>query len=105
MYVIRRMRRFFYRGTFNERRGWDLGAMTAPLATLNDTASRGRLLNMRDEWLVGLRQWASGNDSVRELWLFGSRSLREGHGILTISRSMRIGTGVVQRIKLEMAFR
>jgi predicted nucleotidyltransferase len=25
-----------------------------------------------DEWLRGLRTWACRNDSVRELWLFGS---------------------------------
>jgi predicted nucleotidyltransferase len=31
-------------------------------------------LDMRDEWLGALRQWASNNDSVHELWLFGSRS-------------------------------
>ena len=29
-------------------------------------------LDMRDEWLSALRQWASNNDCVRELWLFGS---------------------------------
>jgi predicted nucleotidyltransferase len=29
---------------------------------------------MRDEWLWGLRSWASGNDSIRQLWLFGSRA-------------------------------
>jgi predicted nucleotidyltransferase len=28
---------------------------------------------MRDEWLAALRYWASKNDNVRELWLFGSR--------------------------------
>lgn len=27
-----------------------------------------------DEWLRGLRAWASANDSVRQLWLFGSRA-------------------------------
>jgi predicted nucleotidyltransferase len=31
-------------------------------------------MDMRDEWLSGLRSWASANDSVRELWLFGSRA-------------------------------
>jgi predicted nucleotidyltransferase len=29
-------------------------------------------LDMRDEWRAALRQWASNNDCVRELWLFGS---------------------------------
>jgi predicted nucleotidyltransferase len=33
-----------------------------------------RAMDMRDEWLVSLRSWAKGNDSVRELWLFGSRA-------------------------------
>lgn len=31
-------------------------------------------VDMRDEWLSGLRAWASANESVRELWLFGSRA-------------------------------
>ncbi len=31
-------------------------------------------MEMRDEWLRGLRAWASKNDNVRELWLFGSRA-------------------------------
>ena len=29
---------------------------------------------MRDEWISGLQNWAAHNDSVRELWLFGSRA-------------------------------
>ena len=31
-------------------------------------------MDMRDEWLCGLRLWASRNDSIRQLWLFGSRA-------------------------------
>jgi predicted nucleotidyltransferase len=31
-------------------------------------------MDMRDEWLRALRSWASANDSVRQLWLFGSRA-------------------------------
>ena len=31
-------------------------------------------MDMRDEWIAGLKHWAAGNDSVRELWLFGSRA-------------------------------
>jgi predicted nucleotidyltransferase len=31
-------------------------------------------MDMQDEWLCGLRSWASANDSVCELWLFGSRA-------------------------------
>jgi predicted nucleotidyltransferase len=31
-------------------------------------------MDMRDEWLAGLRSWAVGKDSLRELWLFGSRA-------------------------------
>jgi predicted nucleotidyltransferase len=30
------------------------------------------LMDMRDEWLRGLCAWAAANESVRELWLFGS---------------------------------
>lgn len=31
-------------------------------------------MNMKEEWLANLRQWASQNDAIRELWLFGSRA-------------------------------
>jgi hypothetical protein len=31
-------------------------------------------MDMRDEWLRGLRAWANGNGNVSELWLFGSRA-------------------------------
>jgi predicted nucleotidyltransferase len=31
-------------------------------------------MDMRDEWLRGLRSWASRNDAISELWLFGSRA-------------------------------
>ena len=31
-------------------------------------------MDMRDDWLVGLREWAQQNGNVRELWLFGSRA-------------------------------
>jgi predicted nucleotidyltransferase len=34
----------------------------------------GDAMDMREEWLRGLRAWASSNDNVRELWLFGSRA-------------------------------
>lgn len=34
-------------------------------------------MDMSDEWLRGLRAWASANANVRELWLFGSRA--DGH--------------------------
>jgi predicted nucleotidyltransferase len=34
----------------------------------------GTLMDMQDEWLSGLRLWASQNDNIRELWLFGSRA-------------------------------
>ena len=34
-------------------------------------------MNMPDEWLRRLRSWAAGNESVRELWLFGSRARGE----------------------------
>jgi predicted nucleotidyltransferase len=31
-------------------------------------------IDMRAEWLCDLRSWASKNESVRQLWLFGSRA-------------------------------
>jgi predicted nucleotidyltransferase len=31
-------------------------------------------MDMRDEWIAALRAWATNNDCVRELWLFGSRA-------------------------------
>jgi predicted nucleotidyltransferase len=31
-------------------------------------------MDMQDEWLRRLRAWAEANDSVRQLWLFGSRA-------------------------------
>jgi predicted nucleotidyltransferase len=31
-------------------------------------------MNMRDEWIAALRTWATNNDCVLELWLFGSRA-------------------------------
>jgi predicted nucleotidyltransferase len=31
-------------------------------------------MDMRDEWLRALCSWANANDSIRELWLFGSRA-------------------------------
>jgi predicted nucleotidyltransferase len=31
-------------------------------------------MQMREEWLRDLSSWAAANDSVRELWLFGSRA-------------------------------
>jgi len=31
-------------------------------------------MDMRDEWLAALSNWARNNDAVRELWLFGSRA-------------------------------
>jgi predicted nucleotidyltransferase len=29
-------------------------------------------MDMKDEWISGLRRWAAGNENVLELWLFGS---------------------------------
>jgi predicted nucleotidyltransferase len=31
-------------------------------------------MDMREEWLRGLREWAEHNGNVRQLWLFGSRA-------------------------------
>jgi predicted nucleotidyltransferase len=32
------------------------------------------VMDMQDDWLCGLCSWATGNDNIRELWLFGSRA-------------------------------
>jgi predicted nucleotidyltransferase len=34
-------------------------------------------IDMREEWLAAIRAWAERTDSVREVWLFGSRSRGE----------------------------
>lgn len=31
-------------------------------------------MDMQDEWFHNLSAWAAANDSVRQLWLFGSRA-------------------------------
>lgn len=31
-------------------------------------------MDMPEQWLRDLRNWASANGNVRELWLFGSRA-------------------------------
>ena len=31
-------------------------------------------MDIREEWISALRSWASKHDSIRELWLFGSRA-------------------------------
>ncbi|MFB9268038.1 nucleotidyltransferase family protein [Bradyrhizobium erythrophlei] len=31
-------------------------------------------MDMRDEWVTALENWAANNESVAELWLFGSRA-------------------------------
>jgi predicted nucleotidyltransferase len=42
---------------------------------IDDFFKRGESgMDMRDDWLRGLRSWASANGNVRELWLFGSRA-------------------------------
>jgi predicted nucleotidyltransferase len=33
-----------------------------------------RMMDMRPEWLRGLREWAQANEAVRQLWLFDSRA-------------------------------
>ena len=45
------------------------GARNEAVLTAGD-----ELMDMRDEWLRDLRSWASKNESVRELWLYGSRA-------------------------------
>ena len=41
--------------------------------TRNSLGPLGKPIDMRDDWLDSLRLWASGNENVLELWLFGSR--------------------------------
>jgi predicted nucleotidyltransferase len=31
-------------------------------------------MDMRDEWIEALKRWAGSNDSIHQLWLFGSRA-------------------------------
>jgi predicted nucleotidyltransferase len=52
--------------------GWRATQVRRLLARLPELS--GTSMNMRDEWISGLRVWASRTDSVRELWLFGSRA-------------------------------
>jgi predicted nucleotidyltransferase len=41
---------------------------------------RGEIkMDMESAWLDALRSWASTNDSIRELWLFGSRAKGTSH--------------------------
>jgi predicted nucleotidyltransferase len=44
-----------------------------------------------DEWLSGLRAWASKNGSVCELWLFGSRA----DGTSRLDSDVDIGIGLM----------
>lgn len=37
----------------------------------------GKSVDMRNEWISGLRLWAEANGNVRQLWLFGSRARGE----------------------------
>jgi predicted nucleotidyltransferase len=36
-------------------------------------------IDVRDEWLSGLCDWATANGNIRELWLFGSRATGRSH--------------------------
>jgi hypothetical protein len=42
-------------------------------------------MHMRSEWLCGLRDWARANDTVRQLWLFGSRARGDSRGSFLVS--------------------
>jgi predicted nucleotidyltransferase len=46
-----------------------------------------RAMDMRDEWLIGVRAWAGNNGNVRELWLFGSRATGRARPVMSISPS------------------
>ena len=47
-------------------------------------------MDMRDEWVRDLAAWASKNDSVHELWLFGSRA----DGTSTPESDVDLGLGL-----------
>ena len=47
-------------------------------------------MDMRDEWVRDLAAWASTNDSVHELWLFGSRA----DGTSTPESDVDLGLGL-----------
>jgi predicted nucleotidyltransferase len=47
-------------------------------------------MDMREEWLRDLARWASNNESVREMWLFGSRA----DGRSTPESDVDIGLGL-----------
>ena len=51
-------------------------------------------MDMKDEWLRGLAAWASKNDSVHELWLFGSRA----EGTSTQESDVELGVGLAPPI-------
>ena len=53
------------------------------------------LMDMRDEWLHDLRSWASKNESVRELWLYGSRALP------SCTKEKRNGPRRFQKVRLK----
>lgn len=48
-------------------------------------------MDMQDEWLRALVAWASSNDSISELWLFGSR----GDGTSRPDSDIDIGVGLM----------
>ena len=42
-------------------------------------------MNMREEWLRDLRSWASKNENVRQLWLFGSHARGDYERTVTLT--------------------
>ena len=48
-------------------------------------------MNVREEWLRDLRSWASKNESVRQLWLFGSRA----HGASRVDSDIDLAIALV----------
>lgn len=48
-------------------------------------------MDMPDEWVCGLIEWATKNGNVRELWLFGSRASGTSHA----DSDVDIGVGLM----------
>jgi predicted nucleotidyltransferase len=50
-------------------------------------------MDMKDEWVRALVAWASSNDNISELWLFGSRADGTSHP----GSDIDIGIGLMPR--------
>jgi predicted nucleotidyltransferase len=52
-------------------------------------------MDMRPEWVRGLREWAAANGNVRQLWLFGggARGNSRPHSDVDIALALMPGDG------------